>query len=357
MSELDPSLLRQPSDTARPSLPEIFNQAGVYSSAGFPFFALRPQDYDYVGGLELLPYERGDSPSRDASDQPYNATWFEHLRKDYGSSLQLLEGLRQGYAAQCTTSGEIDGHGIVDVYHMGVQLPQFLMWRADNPIRNGEIPPAVAILRQALLGVGTTLLPLDRETIPQLEGKDIATLAEKQGDLVGDGLLAPNLPKMVCPASPDMIAGLSNALLVGNEKRGTGTLLEELDVDIARLHQFAKHIQLDVDYMDNVMLQEFETILGSQGVRFDQFSLKNAKSKITQYDEMMARYGAFLDNLQPELYKALGRTDTPPKMNLRRLYKLKSEFLNGRLQAFQLEHPDNITQAMVDEFHMYMPQR
>src|SRR5579864_4716212 len=148
MAELDPALLWQPTAKAHPSALEIFNAAGVYSAEGFPFFARSEEDYKYVGELRLEPYERGDSPSRDTAEAPYNTTWFEHLRLHYNGALKLLEGLRQAYAQAYSATGELDSEGILDVYHMGIQLPNYLMWREEGPVKNGEIPPDMSVLRQ-----------------------------------------------------------------------------------------------------------------------------------------------------------------------------------------------------------------
>ncbi len=357
MSEFDPTSLPQPTDIKRPMVADIFNSASVFSGAGFPLFARDPSDYDAVGGLRLEPYQRGDSPSRDESEFPYNATWFDHLRENYADSLRLLETMRQAYARECTQTGQIDKDGVVDLYHMGVQLPMFIMWRGKDPVKNGEIPPAITVLRQALLGIGTVLLHLPQdEQEDDLTGERVAAIAEDRGDLIGDEMsLSPNVPRMVCPASPEMITGLARALIEGNEKRGHSNLLEKHNIDIDKLRRFASFIGLHSKAEEN-MLEAIEKLYLEEPV-INTGRLLRLKTKVEKYDDIVARYGAFLNEHQPALYEALDRTDTPPRANPRRIYKLRTELLMGRVKVLQFDDPSNITPEVVADFDSLMPKK
>ncbi len=355
MSEFDRSSLAQPVEVTRPSGLDIFNVQEIYSSAGFPFFARDVSDYNNVGGLRLEPYTRGDSPSRDNSELPYNATWFEHLRKNYGGALKLLESLRGEYIRECTSNGELDATGILEVYHMGIHLPNFLMWRQNNSVPNGEIPAEMAVLRQALLGVGTVILHVDKEKLENMDGKEIAEIAENNGDLVSEDKSAiTSVPTMVCPASPEMIAGLGDALLAGNTKREGSDLLAKYEVDINKLRQFVTFIEMHSE-REIQFLTEAEKLFKEPPQNSDSFSLQKPKTKVERYDELVAEYGRILDIQHPILYASLDRTDQPPKMNIRRLYKIRIEFLRGRVKALESDHPRNITKEAMIEMRMFMP--
>jgi hypothetical protein len=247
----------------------------------------------------------------------------------------------------------MSGENIIELYHMGVQLPQFLLWRQVDPVKNGDIPPATSVLRQALLGVGTVLLRVPTDQVPNLTGNDIANRAEKNGDLVGDQMF-PEMPQMVCPASPDMIAGLGDALLQGNTRRGVSTLLHEYGVDIKKLRDFVAYARLHNDY-EAGLINALEQLYEETPVVPTKFSLQKPPTKVERFDAIMTAYGRFLDEQQERVYASLDRTDKPPRMNLRRLYATRKELLLARVQALQSDDPTNLTREALADFAMLMP--
>lgn len=322
--------LRQPADRVRPAVLELFDNVGLYNVDGIPLFATKISEYDSAGGLRLEPYERGDSPSRDSSDFPFNATLFDYLRKNYGGALHLLEELRQSYADTKTDYSEMTGEDTMTVYHMGVQLPQFLIWRQDNPYKNGEIPREATVLRQALLGVGTVLLDLPVESLPDLDGEDIAQKAEERGDLVG-GPTNTEIPRMVCPAAPAMIAGLGQALLHGNPERvSDNSLLEEFSIDVVRLRDFVSFIKLYGERRDELHSAVQALANDSASIKAD-FSFGPPKTKAERYDELMQAFCDFMNEKSGDVYQALGRTDTPRPMHLERLYAKDGDLRRARM--------------------------
>ncbi|HSW37318.1 MAG TPA: hypothetical protein VLG37_03035 [Candidatus Saccharimonadales bacterium] len=353
MTEHDRGLADKLETANLPTVFDVFNTLDIYTEAGFPLLAITSAEYAKVGGLTLEAYDRGDSPSRDGSGVPYNATWFEHLKEHYSGGLKLLESLRQTYASDLTESGVIDGRGILELYRMGVNLPLFLRWRQHEPIRNGEIPSEMAVLRQALLGIGTVILDLPVDEIPKLTGKYVADKAEKDGDLVGNKPF-PELPRMVCPASPQMIAGLAEALLVGNPNRGTSTLLAEYSVDIRQLQAFADCLSR---YMEREaqLRAEIRALVNQRPAISTGFYGQAPKTKVELCDEIMSEYGKFLDQLQLDLYVVLGRTGQAPRMNSRRLYKTRRELLQVRVEVAESDDPRNLTPAVMADFDSLMP--
>jgi hypothetical protein len=159
---------------------------------------------------------------------------------------------------------------------------------------------------------------------------------------------------MVCPASPEMIAGLGEALLSGNEKRGVGTLIEDYDVDVARLRQFVKFLHLHTAY-EAELLKDIEALCEELPSESVQFSLQRPRNKVERYDELIKAYGAFLDTETAGLYAALGRTDSPPRMNARRIFKTRKDLLFGRVKALQSDDLNLYTQEVIDEFHLLLP--
>ena len=194
---------------------------------------------DIVG----LPHDFKPVPYKDQRVEGIaNMEAYEATARDFKATISLIGAIRQSIQPY---GKAVNVERLAEVVHACIMFPNWLVLRSDNPVPNGEVPPAVA----GLVRVGRGLMKLYIE--PIVEGKlDDYFDREKYGSTEADlktaegtldvitrkrSLTEPGT-NVVCPAPTTLIEQTVFAL--HEEPDGIDTIFEELgleDVDLKRV--------------------------------------------------------------------------------------------------------------------------
>lgn len=186
-----------------------------------------------VPNIANVPFDIKIAPFKDERQGLLvNSSSFLKVTQNFTHALEIISYLRSAihpYGKKNTTEK------IIEVASAGIMLPQWLVLKADDPLENGHIHPAITAAAKICRGIGIPLgdLPNSVSKTPAFLANADVFVAEVHRS---QGLVSVDNPGMACPAPDRMQKQVADVLLTtpvttDNAKE----ILQLTDEDIKRV--------------------------------------------------------------------------------------------------------------------------
>ncbi|WP_224362056.1 hypothetical protein [Hyalangium versicolor] len=203
--------------------------------------------------LKQCPY----SGSRYKHAQPMNVSALKQMNRHWTETLSVIDFIRGQYQSR-TGRGTLSLLDMWQVCKLASFLPGYLLFRAQAPIAEGQLPVSVAAAYKIIVGIAATVERLVMQELvmngygegPVMTPEDFFTLVEESGDLVG--------LEQVCAGPANLIQEALQVVMVGP----VGTLRhDEIQALVPDVDAFFRYTRLGT----RVHLTSFAFSLRMQG--------------------------------------------------------------------------------------------